>query len=252
MKCCAADDHFIVRQFSPVVTIGGGAVLDHWRGGRCCETRTHGVSETLEGSNHEEILAAMTERAILVSDTTKLLPHRVDGYEFAIRQETFRYGHAKQYPRTVAAGFGESICDVRRKIWRRSKIQKEIRCYRNIAGGLRSSLGKRVRPIFPGRTRRACRAEELDNRRTGEESRLRNHLFPKKQEPKSRLKRRLLPRVCGSLVKEVLAKLTVEAKRARNFYRFSCARKPVRVADLVSTAGAGALRSSFPLTKSEG
>jgi len=37
-------DRFIVRQFSPVVTIGGGAVLDPLRGGRCCGIRTRGVS----------------------------------------------------------------------------------------------------------------------------------------------------------------------------------------------------------------
>src|SRR5437879_10775350 len=59
-------DRFIVRQFSPVVTIGGGAVLDPLaRRPMLRDTGRAAFLETLERGKHEEILAAMTEREVL-------------------------------------------------------------------------------------------------------------------------------------------------------------------------------------------
>jgi len=57
-------DRFILRQFSPVVTIGGGTVLDvqaarHKR----ADPSVAPFLETLEGGNREEILAAFAEAA---------------------------------------------------------------------------------------------------------------------------------------------------------------------------------------------
>ena len=57
-------DRFILRQFSPVVTIGGGIVLDpqaprHRRNDSSAATRL----ETLDRGSREEILAALTESA---------------------------------------------------------------------------------------------------------------------------------------------------------------------------------------------
>ena len=61
-----AGDRFIVRQFSPVVTIGGGAVLDPLaRRPMLRDTGRVKFLETLERGSHEEILEAMTERALL-------------------------------------------------------------------------------------------------------------------------------------------------------------------------------------------
>jgi selenocysteine-specific elongation factor len=59
-------DRFIVRQFSPVVTIGGGVVLDPLAR-RPVERDTGRAAflRTLEGHSNEEILSAMTERALL-------------------------------------------------------------------------------------------------------------------------------------------------------------------------------------------
>jgi selenocysteine-specific elongation factor len=56
-------DHFIVRQFSPVTTIGGGAVLDAQsrRPSKKDSTRT-AFLETIERGDHAEILAAMINR----------------------------------------------------------------------------------------------------------------------------------------------------------------------------------------------
>src|SRR5262249_8107462 len=59
-------DRFIVRQFSPVVTIGGGVSLDPLARRRMVRDTGRGAFlETLGGGNREEILAAMTERAVL-------------------------------------------------------------------------------------------------------------------------------------------------------------------------------------------
>ncbi|HEY2462224.1 MAG TPA: selenocysteine-specific translation elongation factor [Candidatus Acidoferrum sp.] len=57
-------DRFIVRQFSPVITIGGGVVLDPLaRRILLKDTGRQAFLETLERGDHAEILAAMTERA---------------------------------------------------------------------------------------------------------------------------------------------------------------------------------------------
>src|SRR5881394_3614148 len=59
-------DRFIVRQFSPVVTIGGGAVLDpRARRPMLRDTGRAAFLRTLERQNGEETLAEMTQRALL-------------------------------------------------------------------------------------------------------------------------------------------------------------------------------------------
>jgi len=59
-------DRFIVRQFSPVVTIGGGAVLDpHARRFSAKDTGRAQFLEMLGKGSREEILRAMAERNIL-------------------------------------------------------------------------------------------------------------------------------------------------------------------------------------------
>jgi len=59
-------DRFIVRQFSPVTTIGGGVVLDPLaRRPTVRDTGRVAFLETIERGDKIEILAAMTERALL-------------------------------------------------------------------------------------------------------------------------------------------------------------------------------------------
>jgi len=59
-------DRFIIRQFSPVTTIGGGVVLDPLaRRPTMRDTGRAAFLETLERGDRVEVLAAMTERAIL-------------------------------------------------------------------------------------------------------------------------------------------------------------------------------------------
>src|SRR5262249_54554591 len=58
-------DRFIVRQFSPVVTIGGGVVLDNLaRRPAKKDVGRIGFLETLEKSDKHEILRAMTSRSL--------------------------------------------------------------------------------------------------------------------------------------------------------------------------------------------
>ena len=59
-------DRFIIRQFSPVVTIGGGMVLDpHARRFAAKDTGRRQFLETLQIGSRQEILRAMAERNIL-------------------------------------------------------------------------------------------------------------------------------------------------------------------------------------------
>jgi selenocysteine-specific elongation factor len=61
-----AGDRFIVRQFSPVITIGGGAVLDPLvRRPTLRDAGRPMFLEILEGGKRNEVFAAMTERALL-------------------------------------------------------------------------------------------------------------------------------------------------------------------------------------------
>jgi len=68
-------DRFIVRQFSPVVTIGGGEALDPLarRPTRKDTTRVQFL-ETLERGSREQILLAMVERNILGLGTQEIVP----------------------------------------------------------------------------------------------------------------------------------------------------------------------------------
>jgi len=56
------EDRFILRQFSPVVTIGGGVVIDvRVRRHRRDDPEVRDFLETLEGGNREDLLAAVSE-----------------------------------------------------------------------------------------------------------------------------------------------------------------------------------------------
>jgi selenocysteine-specific elongation factor len=68
------DDHFIVRQFSPVITVGGGVVLDPLarRPTRKDSGRVKFL-ETLDRGTNEEILRAMVERNIFGVDLEEIL-----------------------------------------------------------------------------------------------------------------------------------------------------------------------------------
>lgn len=57
-------DRFIIRQFSPVTTIGGGVILDaHARRPSAKDPGRTGFLETIERGDHTEILASMIDRS---------------------------------------------------------------------------------------------------------------------------------------------------------------------------------------------
>jgi selenocysteine-specific elongation factor len=145
-------DRFIVRQFSPVVTMGGGAVLDPLaRRPMLRDAGRTGFLETLEKDSHEEILAAMAARAVVGLGREELVARTAWTEKDIARalEKVSRTGMAK----TVSAEplvlvSGKLFEEVGRKIIEKvDKFQKENPLLPGIAREeLRASLGKRVRP----------------------------------------------------------------------------------------------------------
>ncbi len=216
-------DRFIVRQFSPVVTIGGGAVLDPLaRRPMLRDTGRAAFLETLERGNHEEILAAMTERAILGLGYDEIVA-RTAWTDQEIRDSTkklFDTGHAKTVSTEPLLLVSEkAFADVRRKILEKvEKFQKENPLLPGIAReDLRASLGKRVR----GETFRAALEELVAQKKLDAPGELVKRagseiaLLPEEAKAKEQIEAAFASAsLAVPSVKEVLAKLTVEAKRA--------------------------------------
>ena len=89
-------DRFILRQFSPVVTIGGGVVLDARAAKhRRSDLNVTGFLETLERGNNEEVLAALAEaspRGMTLAD----LIGRTGWSESEATETAVRLGREKQ------------------------------------------------------------------------------------------------------------------------------------------------------------
>jgi selenocysteine-specific elongation factor len=144
-------DRFIVRQFSPVVTNGGGVVLDALaRRPMRRDTGRAAFLEILEKGNHEEMLAAMTERALFGLNLEEIVA-RTGWLENEIRAAAQKLS-ATARVRVVAAEplalvSGKLFEEVRKKILEKvEKFQKENPLLPGISReDLRASLGKRVR-----------------------------------------------------------------------------------------------------------
>src|SRR6266513_1561277 len=200
-----AGDRFIVRQFSPVVTIGGGAVLDPLaRRPMLRDSGRAAFLRTLERQNGEETLAAMTARALLGLVAGKLLE------------------------------------EVRMKIVEKvAKFQKENPLLPGIAReDLRASLGKRVR----NETFRAALEELVAEKKLDAQGELVKKagseiaLLPEEARAKEQLEAAFASAsLAVPAVTEVLAKLAVEAQRAEKLLQILLREKNlVRVsADLV-------------------
>src|SRR5881392_2015443 len=146
-----AGDRFIVRQFSPVVTIGGGAVLDPLaRRPMLRDAGRAAFLRTLERQNGEETLAAMTARALLGLGLAEIVA-RTGWTETEIHRvvdklhTTGRVRRVSSEPLVLVAG--KLFEEVRMKIVDKvAKFQKENPLLPGIAReDLRASLGKRVR-----------------------------------------------------------------------------------------------------------
>jgi len=216
-------DRFIVRQFSPVVTIGGGAVLDPLaRRPMLRDVGRAAFLETLEKGNHEEILAAMTARAFLGLGHEEIVARTAwTEKEIAVAlEELSRTGMVKTVStEPLVLVSGKLFEEVGRKIAEKvDKFQKENPLLPGIAREeLRASLGKRVRPeTFRAALENLAAQKNLDVqgelvKKAGSEIALQPEELQAKEQIEAAFASASLS---VPSVKEVLAGLPVEAKRA--------------------------------------
>jgi selenocysteine-specific elongation factor len=216
-------DRFIVRQFSPVVTIGGGAVLDPLaRRPMLRDTGRLAFLETLERGSIEDILAAMTERALLGLAREEIVA-RTAWTDQEIRDAVKKLslsGHVKvvsSEPLVLVSG--KLFEEVREKIFEKvEKFQKENPLLPGMAReDLRASLGKRVR----AETFRAALEELVAEKKLEASGELVKKagseiaLLPEEAKAKEQIEAAFASAsLAVPSVKEVLEKLVVEAKRA--------------------------------------
>ncbi len=216
-------DRFIVRQFSPVVTIGGGTVLDPLaRRPMLRDTGRAPFLETLERKGNPEILAAMTERALLGLGYEEIVA-RTGWTEKEIRgaleklHGTGSVRIATREPLVLVSGkvFEEVCKKITEKV---ERFQGENPLLPGIAReNLRASLGKRVR----SETFRAALDELVAQKKLDAAGELvkkagsRIALLPEETKTKEQIEEAFASAgLAVPSVKEVLAKLTVESKRA--------------------------------------
>ncbi len=216
-------DRFIVRQFSPVITIGGGEILDPLaRRPMVRDTGRMAFLETLESGKREEMLAAMTERAILGLPFEDIVA-RTGWFDKEIRgtsQKLAAGGRVKIVSAEPLILLGRKAFDeVRRKIGERvERFHKENPLSPGIAReDLRASLGRRVRAeTFRAALEELAAEKKLDVqgelvKRAGAQI----ALLPEEAAAKAEIEKAFSQAgLAVPSVKEVLAKLSVEAKRA--------------------------------------
>ena len=216
-------DRFIVRQFSPVVTIGGGTVLDPLaRRPMLRDTGRIAYLETLEGGNHEEILSAMTERAILGLGYEEIIA-RTGWLDREIRETAKKLtaaGRVKTVSTEPLVLLSEKIfAEVCKRVLEKvEKFRKDNPLLPGIQReDLRSSLGKRVR----AETFRAAMEELVTQKKLDASGELVKKagsgitLQPEEVKAKDQIEAAFASAgLQVPSVKEVLAKLAIEAKRA--------------------------------------
>jgi selenocysteine-specific elongation factor len=216
-------DRFIVRQFSPVITIGGGVILDPLaRRPTLRDTGRAAFLEILESGKREEGLAAMTERALLGLSFAEIVA-RTGWLDQEIRETAQRLVTASRIkvvsPEPLILLGRKAFDDVRRKIAERvERFHKENPLSPGIAlEDLRASLGKRVRE----ETFRAALEELAGEKKLEVQGELVKRagsqisLQPEEAQAKGEIEKAFAEAgLAVPSVKEVLAKLSVEAKRA--------------------------------------
>ena len=218
-----AGERFIVRQFSPVTTIGGGEILDPLaRRPLARDTGRVKFLETLHDGARNEVLAAMVERAPMGLRYEEIAAHT--GWRETDTQETIKALSSSKVVKTIgderplliAAGIFESMCNaINNKI---DRFQRENPLMPGITReDLRSSIGRRVKPeVF-----RAALAELTAQKKLEVEGEIVKRagsgitLQPDEQAAKRKIEAAFR---AGGLavpaVKDVLAGLSVEAQRA--------------------------------------
>lgn len=216
-------DRFIVRQFSPVITIGGGVILDPLaRRPMVRDTGRTAFLETLESAKREEMLAAMAGRALLGLASEEIVA-RTGWFEQEIReaaQNLATAGRIKIVSSEPLILFGRKAFDeVRRKIAERvERFHKDNPLSPGIAReDLRAYLGRRVRAeTFRAALEELAAEKKLELqgelvKRAGSQI----SLLPEEVRAKEQIEQAFWSAgLAVPAVKEVLAKLSVEAKRA--------------------------------------
>ena len=216
-------DRFIIRQFSPVTTIGGGAVLDPLaRRPRASDSGREVFLEALESGNAQEILASMTERAALGLAFAEAAARTgwTDEKIRATARETLDSGRAIQ---VSAEPFilvdRRQFDDLRKNVAQAvDKFHKSNPLMRGITReDLRSAVGKRVH----GQAFRAA----LEDLAAGKKLELAGELvrragavvtlLPEEAQSKEQIEKAFdRAGLAVPPVKEVLGQLSVDAKRA--------------------------------------
>jgi selenocysteine-specific elongation factor len=216
-------DRFIVRQFSPVITIGGGVVLDPLaRRPMMRDTGRAGYLETLESGRPEEILGAMTERALLGLGFREIVA-RTGWFENEIREAAEKLAVAVSIkivsPEPLMLLGRKAFDEARRRIVDRvERFHKENPLSPGIAReDLRANLGRRVRAeTFRAALEELAGEKKLDVqgelvKRAGSQIALQ----PEEAQAKGEIEKAFAQAgLAVPSVREVLAKLSVEAKRA--------------------------------------
>ena len=215
-------DRFIVRQFSPVVTVGGGVVLDALaRRAMARDTGRVAFLEVLEQGEKVEVLSAMADRAIggiRLAD----IAARTGWLDAEIRDTASQLaasGRANVVADPLIVVTAKAFEEVRQKITARvERFHQENPLLPGISReDLRASLGRRVRP----ETFRSA-LEELTVRKKME---LQGELVKRAgsvitlEPEEARAKEQIETAFAGAgltvpAVKEVLSRVPVEAKRA--------------------------------------
>src|SRR6266851_8321638 len=216
-------DRFIMRQFSPVITIGGGVVLDPLaRRPILRDIGRVAFLETLERQNPVEILAAMAERALLGLTREEIVARTgwTDQEIHEAAQKLSGTGRVKAIlSEPLVLLSGKSFEEVRRRILEKVELfQKDNPLLPGMTReDLRASLGKRVRTeTFRTALEELAAQKKLDVqgelvKKAGSEIALQPEEAKAKEQIESAFASASLT---VPSVKEVLAKLPVEAKRA--------------------------------------
>src|SRR5277367_3504009 len=223
-----AGDRFIVRQFSPVITIGGGVVLDPLaRRPLQRDSGRTGFLETLERGKPDEIVTASTERAFSGVTSSEIVA-RFGWTDAEVRdatQQAASSGRLKivsEEPLVLVAMavFEETRKKIATKV---ENFRKENPLQAGIAReALRAALGRRVRP----ETFRAALAELVAQKKLEAQGDIVKPagsevtLLPEEARAKEQIAKAFgAAGLAVPAVKEVLGSLSVEPQRAEKLLR---------------------------------
>jgi selenocysteine-specific elongation factor len=219
----ARGDRFIVRQFSPVMTIGGGEVLDPLaRRPTRKDIGREQFLETLEGGSSEQMLLAMVERSILGVGTPEIVSRFgwTESETQAAAQNLAKTGAIHIVGADPLLVISEKLF---REVWKKLLARVEAFHKENpllpgiLREDLRNAVGKRVRT----ETFRAALEELAKQNKLALQGELVKKpgsevtLTPEESRAKQQIEQAFANAgLAVPSVKEVLAQLSIESRRA--------------------------------------